>query len=221
MSKNLKLILLVCFLFVMVCHVNGRRLMANADVQSAVVVIDAGHGGWDPGKTGTTDNNEKDINLTIAKNLQVFLEASGATVIITRNGDEALGNNKREDMKERKDITEGANPDILISIHQNAFPSANAKGAQVFYYNNSKEGKILAELIQTHLKDDLDNTNTRQAKANTDYYILKQINIPTALVECGFLSNLEEEELLNSQEYQMKVAWAIYLGIVDYFNREV
>ena len=188
-------------------------------VDRRVVVIDAGHGGWDPGKAGKTGKNEKDINLEIAKKLQILLETGGATVFISRDGDEALGNSKRTDMKERKVTAETAEADILISIHQNSFPQAGVKGAQVFYYNGSEEGKKLSEYIQSRLKSDLDNTNQRQAKANTDYYILKNILVPTALVECGFLSNPNEEELLNSEEYQQKVAGSIYLGIEDYFEK--
>jgi N-acetylmuramoyl-L-alanine amidase CwlD len=187
-------------------------------VDRRVIVIDAGHGGWDPGKAGTTGKNEKDLNLEIAKKLQMLLETGGATVIIIREEDEALGESKRKDMKERKATAEEAEADMLISIHQNSFPQAGVKGAQVFYYNGSEEGKKLSEYIQARLKSDLDNTNQRQAKANTDYYILKNILVPTALVECGFLSNTNEEALLNTEEYQQKVAWSIYLGIEDYFE---
>ena len=217
--------MIVLFLFVIiVCIYNSYK---NAEiavntmlaVDRRVVVIDAGHGGWDPGKAGKAGKNEKDINLEIAKKLQILLETGGATVFVSREGDEALGESKRTDMKERKATAENAEADIFISIHQNSFPQAGVKGAQVFYYNGSEEGKKLSEYIQARLKSDLDNTNQRQAKANTDYYILKNILVPTALVECGFLSNPNEEGLLNSEEYQQKVAWSIYLGIEDYFQQ--
>lgn len=217
--------MIVLFLFVIiVCIYNNYKnaeIAVNTmlSVDRRVVVIDAGHGGWDPGKAGKAGKNEKDINLEIAKKLQILLETGGATVFVSRDCDEALGKSKRSDMKERKATVEMAEADILISIHQNSFPQAGVKGAQVFYYNGSEEGKKLSELIQSRLKSDLDNTNQRQAKANTDYYILKKIVIPTALVECGFLSNPNEEGLLNSEEYQQKVAWSIYLGIEDYFQQ--
>ncbi|HCT64630.1 MAG TPA: N-acetylmuramoyl-L-alanine amidase CwlD [Lachnospiraceae bacterium] len=219
-----KNIVMMFFLFViMVCVCKQYKNIQSAvntmlSVDRRVIVIDAGHGGWDPGKAGTTGKNEKDLNLEIAKKLQMLLETGGATVIIIREEDEALGESKRKDMKERKATAEEAEADMLISIHQNSFPQAGVKGAQVFYYNGSEEGKKLSEYIQARLKSDLDNTNQRQAKANTDYYILKNILVPTALVECGFLSNSNEEALLNTEGYQQKVAWSIYLGIEDYFE---
>lgn len=187
-------------------------------IASKVVILDAGHGGWDPGKTGTTGDNEKNINLQIAKKLKQYLEQGGAVVYMTRNSDEALGEKKAEDMKERKNIVNESDGDIFISIHQNAFPKEAAKGAQVFYHKKSEDGKRLAEEIQEALKECVDSENTRQAKENTNYYILKKTQIPSALVECGFLSNIEEERKLNTQQYQEQIAWAIYVGIMNYFE---
>lgn len=187
-------------------------------IASKVVILDAGHGGWDPGKTGTTGDNEKNINLQIAKKLKQYLEQGGAVVYMTRNSDEALGEKKTEDMKERKNIVNESDGDIFISIHQNAFPKEAAKGAQVFYHKESEDGKRLAEEIQEALRECVDSENTRQAKENTNYYILKKTQIPSALVECGFLSNIEEERKLNTQQYQEQIAWAIYVGIMNYFE---
>ena len=183
-----------------------------------VIVIDAGHGGFDPGKAGVNGEDEKYINLKIAAYLQQYLEESGAIAIITRSTDEALGSSKREDMSERKLIVNESDGDIMISIHQNAFTSGSAKGAQVFYYKNSEEGKRLAEDIQQALCDSLG--STRSAKSNSDYYVLRTTTIPSAIVECGFLSNSDEETKLNTADYQQKTAWAIYKGISDYFNAE-
>jgi N-acetylmuramoyl-L-alanine amidase len=185
---------------------------------SKVVIIDAGHGGWDPGKKGTQGADEKEINLQIAQKLQAFLEQGGATVYMTRTEDEALGTRKGQDMRERKSIINSMEGDILISIHQNAFPQASVKGAQVFYYKNSEKGKKLAETIQESLISFADNDNKRVAKSNNDYYVLRTTEIPAALVECGFLSNSEEEKKLNDEKYQEKIAWAIYLGIMNYFS---
>lgn len=222
MKYNKSIITFFLFVIIVCIYSNYKttEIAVNTmlSVDRHVIAIDAGHGGWDPGKAGKTGKNEKDINLEIAKKLQVLLETGGATVFVSRGEDEALGESKRKDMKERKAIAEEAEADILISIHQNAFPQAGAKGAQVFYYNGSESGKKLSECIQSRLISDLDTSNQRQAKANTDYYILKNITVPTALVECGFLSNPNEEALLNSEEYQQKVAWSIYLGIEDYFE---
>lgn len=184
----------------------------------ATIVLDAGHGGWDPGKTGTAGANEKDLNLSVVEKLAEYLEQGGAEVILTRESDDALGDGKRTDMAERKRIANESGADIIVSIHQNAFPSAKAKGAQVFYHNSSENGKVLAECVQESLRSRVDGSNHRQAKENRDYYILRTTEIPAVIVECGFLSNTEEEKLLNDAEYQGKLAWAIYCGILDYFE---
>lgn len=193
---------------------------AMMPTMSKTIVIDAGHGGWDPGKKGTVGENEKIINLQIAQKLAVYLEQGGAVVYMTRNTDEALGKKKRADMKERETITNESEGDILISIHQNSFPTGSIKGAQVFYHKQSEEGQRLAKTIQTSLITFVDPENTRDIKANNDYYILRTTKIPAALVECGFLSNGGEEQLLNEEMYQEKVAWAIYMGIMEYFSEE-
>lgn len=119
-------------------------------------------------------------------------------------------------MKERRNIINDENTDIVVSIHQNSFPKESVRGAQVFYYKKSEQSKRLAECIQTRLKEFADNSNTRIPKANLDYYILKNTQKPAVIVECGFLSNDEENKNLNSEAYQEKIAWAIYMGITDF-----
>ena len=188
-------------------------------MMDAKIVLDAGHGGWDPGKTGTNGKNEKELNLAVTEKLADYLEMGGAEVILTRTSDDALGSGKKADMAERKRIANESDGDILVSIHQNAFPSAKAKGAQVFYHKKSENGELLAECVQENLRNRVDGSNNRQAKENTSYYILKTTEIPAVIVECGFLSNGEEEKLLNDEIYQEKLAWAIYCGILDYFEK--
>lgn len=186
-------------------------------VENKIIVIDAGHGGFDPGKEGSGGEDEKNINLKIASYLQQYLEQSGAEAIITRDSDSALGDTKREDMANRRTIIEESEADLTVSIHQNSFPSSTVHGAQVFYYSQSDEGKKLAQCVQNALKDTLDPSNERQPKANDSYYLLKSGEMPSVIVECGFLSNPSEEESLNSEDYQQKTAWAIYKGILEYF----
>ena len=140
-------------------------------------------------------------------------------LLLTRTADEALGKDKQEDMAQRKKLANESDAQLLVSIHQNAFPSAKAKGAQVFYHASSEAGKLLAECIQQSLRERVDSGNSRQAKENTNYYILRTTEIPAVIVECGFLSNPEEEALLNAESYQEEVAWAIYCGIVAYFEK--
>ena len=208
-----------------ICGCMGYTIYGNRvenvmfPLMQAKIVLDAGHGGWDPGKTGTGGVNEKELNLLVAEKLAEYLEQGGAEVILTRESDDALGEGKRTDMAERRRIANESGADILVSIHQNAFPSAKVRGAQVFYHNSSGNGKVLAECVQENLQHRVDGSNNRQAKENKDYYILRTTEIPAVIVECGFLSNAEEEKLLNDATYQEKLAWAIYCGILDYFEK--
>ena len=186
-------------------------------VSRKIIVIDAGHGGWDPGMvSGKVE--EKDINLSIARKLQTFLEQGGATVIITRLDDSALGTKKTGDMHARRLIANTSKADIFVSIHQNSYNSANVRGFQAFYFNESDNSKKLAACIQNRLKEFVNPNNKLGSRANKNYFVLKQTEMPAVLVECGFLTNYNERNKLTTDEYQEKIAWGIYLGIVDYFN---
>jgi len=185
-------------------------------VTNRTVIIDAGHGGGDPGAIGGNGSLEKDINLNIALKLQQFIEQNGGITVMTRVKDEMLSGNKREDMKIRKMLREDSSGDIFISIHLNSFPQASCSGAQTFYAND-EESKMLAEKIQKNMVKFLDENNERIAKKLTDVYLLKNVNIPSVIVECGFLSNSKEEKLLLDSTYQSKIAFSIYSGIMEYF----
>lgn len=189
------------------------------------IVIDAGHGGNDPGKVGIHGEKEKELNLEIAKKLKKNLESKGFYVILTRDSDKGLyssgaKNQKVEDMKKRCEIIDDANPLFTISIHQNSYPEEYVKGAQVFYYGQSAEGKELAEVLQASLIENLDKENHRSAKANESYYLLKKTKSPTVIVECGFLSNNEESSLLSDADYQQKIADAICQGVSQYLKEQ-
>ncbi len=188
-----------------------------------VIVIDPGHGGFDPGKVGVNGAYEKDINLSIALKLKLFLEKNDYNVVMIRTEDVGLyqesdSNKKRTDLKKRIEIINQSNVILAISIHQNAFSDGSQKGAQVFYHEKSLEGKELAGIIQDQIKTSIQDGNHRVAKSNSNYYMLKQSLCPLVIVECGFLSNKNEAELLNSEDYQEKMAWAIHLGIIEYLN---
>ena len=189
-------------------------------VTNRIVIIDAGHGGGDPGAIGLTGTLEKDINLNIALKLQQFIEQNGGNVLMSRTSDEMLGGNKKEDMRIRKKLREENSGDIFISIHLNSYPHESCMGAQTFYANN-EYSKNLAEKIQKNMVKYLDENNARIAKKLTDVYLLKNVNIPSVIVECGFLSNSREEKLLSDEEYQSKVAFSIYTGILEYFNNSI
>lgn len=185
------------------------------------IVIDAGHGGDDPGKVGINGVLEKDLNLQIALKVKELLEQDGITVVLTRESDAGLydagtTNKKVQDMRRRCEIITKAMPLFTVSIHQNSYPEEAIKGAQCFYFGQSEEGKKLAEAIQASLKAELDTENHREAKANESYYLLKKTPTPTVIVECGFLSNAEEASLLITEEYQQSVAKAVCQGIGEY-----
>ncbi|MFI3236561.1 MAG: N-acetylmuramoyl-L-alanine amidase [Lachnospiraceae bacterium] len=188
-----------------------------------VIVIDAGHGGIDPGKVSVDGTLEKDINLAIALKLQTLLEANNITVVMTRTTDEGLyeesdSNKKVQDMKNRVTLMESATPDAIVSIHQNSYTDSSVKGSQVFYYTDSVEGSSFASLMQSVLVSHTDPDNHRQAKGDNSYYILKYTTAPTIIVECGFLSNPTEAALLANASYQDEMAWAIHIGILQYLN---
>ena len=193
--------------------------------QQPVVVLDAGHGGKDPGKVSNAGALEKDINLSITKRLKILLEQNGIVVVMTREEDmdlasERASNRKNEDLKARAALIAETAPTIMVSIHQNSYPEEDVDGAQVFYASGSDDGKQLATIIQKNLKNEIKDDNHRMAKANKEYYLLKKTTCPAVIVECGFLSNPREAELLTSEDYQEKLAFAIHLGILEYINTQ-
>jgi N-acetylmuramoyl-L-alanine amidase len=197
----------------------------NDDKDQLVIVIDPGHGGRDPGKIGVNNTEEKNLNLSIAFKLKSLLEQNDIKVIMTREEDIGLysdsdSNKKRADLLKRAEIIQSANADLAISIHQNSYSEEYVKGAQTFYYSNSKQGKLLAETILEQLKNTLKDGNHRKAKSNDNYYMLKNSACTLVIVECGYMSNYSEAELLTKDEYQEKLAWGIHLGIMRFINSE-
>ena len=196
----------------------------TAPGSKAHIVLDPGHGGFDPGKVGTAGTLEKDINLAISLKLKEMLVKSGYTVTMTRQKDEALceqnaSRKKVSDWNARLDLIQKEEPELTVSIHQNSY-SAGTKGAQVFYYSQSEEGHRLARVLQETLKEEIGDGNHRVEKANDSYYMLKKSQGPFVIVECGFLSNPEEEKLLNSEDYQKKMAKALAEGIEKFLYND-
>lgn len=188
-----------------------------------VVVIDAGHGGADPGKIGINGSLEKDINLEIAQKLSWYLEQADVQTVLTRETDTGLYRDtdtrkKMADMKKRCEIIADSHADLVVSIHQNSYHEESVSGGQVFYYRSSEKGKRLAELLQKRFDYVLGEKNRRLAKPNGNYYLLLHVKCPIVIVECGFLSNRREAALLGDKEYQDKLAWTIHLGILEYRN---
>lgn len=199
--------------------------VSNPQNEEKFIVIDSGHGFFDAGKTGVNGAEEKTINLAIAEKLRDNLKQQGYEVRMTREDDHTLYDGscpatKQEDMKKRVALMNMPGCMLAVSIHQNSFTQEKYKGAQVFYYSGSEESNRLASVIQGSMRELLDAENTRQEKANSDYYLLKRAAVPVVICECGFLSNCEEAELLVTDEYQEKTAWAIFVGILKYLNAE-
>lgn len=201
--------------------------LSKPSLQGKLIIIDAGHGGQDPGaQVGGV--REKDINLDIALRLRETLSAKGCKVIMTREVDKdfylpnfVLGRAaKRAELNQRIEIARSNEADFLISIHTNSFPAGNSYGMETYYDIESTAGKALADLIQTELKL-LQSDNKRNSKSG-DYYLLHQMHltqIPSVLVEVGFLSNAKERKLLKTTTYQEQIAKAITTGIENYLNQ--
>ena len=184
-----------------------------------IIVIDAGHGGFDSGAIGRFSGVHEDgLNLAVAIKLQALFEDAGYTVVMTREDEDAVAETKDDDMWARRTIIDNANADIVISIHMNKYQSSSVSGPVVFYFEGSDEGEQLAALIQDKMIEILEPYKERVQQSET-YYILRSGKCPCVLVECGFLSNEREEWLLQSDEYQQKCADAIFAGAVEYLNQ--
>lgn len=191
----------------------------------ATVVLDAGHGGRDVGVVGVNSNvSEAEINLLITQTLKSKLEDLNVKVVLTRKNadglyDENATNFKRSDMEKRKKIILDTAPNLVVSIHCNRFPSSERRGAQVFFNNFSDEGKKLASLVQKNLNTiNIDKINRGFSPLKGDYYILNCSKYPSCIVECGFLSNPDDDMLLNDENYRNMLADAILSGIMSYLS---
>lgn len=188
-----------------------------------VVVLDAGHGGVDPGKVGVGNVLEKDINLTIVLKLKEYLQANGVTVYLTREDDDGLytetdSNKKTADMRARCALIEEISPDLVVSIHQNSYGSPSVCGPQIFYYKTSEKGQRLAAILQERLNAMPECMKQRTVKANSEYYLLLNVSCPIVIAETGFLSNPTEAQMLATEAYQDRLAWELCLGVLEYLN---
>jgi len=226
LARKKLLIAVLCLVVAVSAVAAGTAVVASATVSPKtefVVVIDAGHGGIDGGVVGgTTGESEAVINLAIAKKLASILRDSGIGVVLTRTTEAGLygvagKGQKMRDMQARARIINGAGADLVVSIHQNSFPSATERGAQVFFRKGNERGRELARILQRHLNATLP-ASTRESKVG-DFYVLNCTDVASVLVECGFLSNPTDERNLLTDAYQERVAYTIYLGITSYLRR--
>ena len=217
-------LLLICFFFLSRRAAEVSNSMNSSEVNEKVIVVDPGHGGADPGMLGIGDLEEKKINLEISLKLKKQLEEEGFTVLMTREEDKGLYDDpsrdmKSQDMQKRIAFINAAKPVLTVSIHQNSYQDSDVKGPQVFYYEHSTEGEKLANALQESLNTGLKVERKREAKANTTYYLLKRSQGTLVIAECGFLTNPDEAALLQTDEYQEKVAQALTEGILTYLNQ--
>ena len=199
------------------------RAMHEA-TEKKTVIIDAGHGGEDPGVVGEDGVYEKDLNLTYAKIIGELLEKEGYAVVYTRTEDKLLykeeenikGIRKISDLKNRCLIAAEYPNAIFISIHMNSFSSSKYSGLQVYYAPGNDNARMLGDAIQSSVRERLQNENSRKIKSGEHIYVLEHITNPAVVVECGFLTNLEEAKKLSEKEYQKSLSFAIVCGIIEY-----
>ena len=227
--KRINVILLSVFVsifaFILVTDRKASVPTVSLPVSGKTIVIDAGHGKPDEGAESSKGTTEAETNLKIALKLQNLLEQSGATVILTRSDENAiydldaktLKQKKISDIHNRVKIGNESSADIFVSIHLNKIPQQQYDGWQTFYNGSNEDSRKLAVSIQNKLNDAIQKENNRIAKTIDNVYIIKHVEIPTTIVECGFLSNPEEERSLLEDEYQNKLAWGIYNGVINYF----
>lgn len=218
------IIIALCYLFIK-NHSEETILVSSLPVSNHTIILDAGHGNPDGGAESSAGVTEQEINLEIVIKLQELLEQSGSIVVLTRSDEngiydtdkETIREKKVSDMKNRVEIGNESEGEIFVSIHLNKIPQEQYSGHQTFYQKNNEKSKELALFIQDNLNYSIQKESKREILPLTGKYIMDNVKIPTVTVECGFLSNYSESQLLQKDDYQMKIAWGIYCGIMDYF----
>ncbi|MBQ9790454.1 MAG: N-acetylmuramoyl-L-alanine amidase [Clostridia bacterium] len=222
------LIIFLCVIFATVIIssfvLESVTASSNTDTPSIgyTVVIDAGHGGLDPGSIGyKTKVRESDVNLAISKKLETELKKAGISVVMTRTTEEGLyglstNNYKKRDMAKRREIIENARPNMVISVHMNSYVKHNLRGAQAFYDKNSEISRKLALAVQDQFASNLEESD--KGVSIGDYFMLKCTQAPSIITECGFLSNEEDEKLLLSDAYQNKIVSCIVAGVLSFLG---
>lgn len=230
MIKKILIISMFFITIIITAYVNTPKYeiipTMSVPVLNKTIVLDAGHGTPDEGAQNNEGMTEAKVNLEIVYKIKKLLEECGAKVILTRSDENAIydenaktiGQKKVSDIKNRVKIGNESSADIFVSIHLNKISDTRCKGWQTFYNIRNENSKKLATSIQDSLNDTIKIENKRKPQKLTDVYIMKNVEIPITIVECGFLSNKEDANLLKTNEYQEKLAWGIYGGIMKYFE---
>lgn len=229
--RGKKILIIITIIIVSIISIKIINKKENAVVTVALpitnktIVLDAGHGYPDEGAESSNGISEASINLIITKKIQLLLEQSGCNVILTRSDENGiydlesstLKQKKVSDIKNRVKIGNQSSADAFISIHLNKTEQSQYYGWQTFFKQNNEKSEELAKSLQEGINSSIQRENKREALKITGKYIIDHVEIPITIVECGFLSNPEEEKLLQQDNYQNKIAWGIYNGIMDYF----
>ena len=221
------LIMIMVSVISFIANSNSKQTIETVSlpVSDKTIVLDSGHGNPDKGAQSANGITEEAINLIVTKKVQGLLEQSGCNVVLTRSDENGiydlnsatLREKKVSDIKNRVRIGNESSADAFISIHLNKIPQSQYYGWQTFFRQNDEKSEELAKSLQEGLNCSMQKENKREALKITGKYIIEHVEIPIAIIECGFLSNPEEEKLLQQDEYQNKLAWGIYNGIMDYF----
>ncbi len=223
-------LLYITVTIVLLCFISVYARYSSKDFEifdGATVLIDPGHGGIDGGAVGKNGTLEKDLNLTLSLELKDALSKEGYKVTLTRDKDlltyeNGSKNKKRADTKHRLTIASDMPEALFISIHMNYFEDSSAKGSQIFYSVKNPESKKFALILKDSLNKHADKKNTREIKeAYPNIYIMRNVKNPAVLLECGFISNREEEKLLNTKEYRAKIIEAICEAIKNYKTESI
>lgn len=226
-SFILMIMMLSIFSYTITINPKSKNTVSTSSlpVTNKVIILDAGHGSPDFGASNNSGLTEENINLVITKKVQSLLEQSGSTVLLTRSDENGiyskeattLREKKVTDIKNRVKIGNSSSADIFVSIHLNKIEQSQYYGWQTFFKQDNEQSKKLAQNIQKALNKSIQKENKREALKISGKYIIDHVEIPTTIVECGFLSNPEEAKMLQEDDYQNRLAWGIYTGIMDYF----
>ncbi len=221
-------VLFVFSILILISMKSDITTSASVGSNNPVIIVDAGHGGEDGGTQSSSGIIEKDINLEIAEKVNSILMSLGYDTIMIRSDDtliydsdcDTIREKKVSDIHNRMTVIEENPNSIFLSIHQNYYIESKYYGAQVFYSPNNDESKVIAELLQNSIIANIQPDNTRKIKeSGSEIYLLYHSETPAVMVECGFLSNAGEAQLLSDKEYQKKMSLAIAAGITEYFNK--
>ena len=204
-----------------------KTFVQDADKGKTVVVIDAGHGLPDGGAVGAGGTVEQEINLEVCKKVEEVLKGKGITVIMTRKDENCLSEQaegkslremKREDMNERLKIIKKSDADLFVSVHMNQFQQPEVNGLRLFYDKSHPETEELAQMMQKRMSEVTGAKMYAVKAADRTLFLMKNPPVPALLVECGFISNPQEEKKLNDEDYQSRLAWSIAESIEEYLK---